>query len=382
MSEIDKGYLKYCITDVEVKNLTALIEHGSHRKAGEAIGVSHTAIGEMWRKVKARAEQRGFFPHFGMPDGAPPGYIVKGTSTYSKENRQWVKTDRVKRNLLEGLQEAVEDIIKPTTGLAPHVPAPRNVIDDFLVEYPVADPHVGMFAWGMEAGHDYDLDIAEGLLVNTMGELVESSPATRTCLISNLADFFHADSQDNKTARSGNVLDVDTRWGKVMLVGERAYKHMILLALKKHEKVIVKSGIGNHDDHCIIALAMLMKAWFHNEPRVEIHVPSDPFAYHEFGKNLIGIHHGMIKAEKMGGIMAADMPEAWGRTTHRKFHIGHLHSKGVIELPGCTVERFRSVAPNDAWAHGAGYRSLSAMEAIYHDIKGGEHGRRTVNIRR
>ena len=92
-----------------------------------------------------------------------------------------------------------------------------------------------------------------------MAELVSSAPPSEECLIVNLADYFHSDNTSNSTAKSGNILDVDTRWGKVFLVGVRAYKEIIKMALTKHKNVRIISGKGNHDEHSIFALAVAMK---------------------------------------------------------------------------------------------------------------------------
>ena len=157
---------------------------------------------------------------------------------------------------------------------------------------------MGMYAWGEESGEDYDVDIAETLLVNSMTELVESAPDSEECYIANLADYFHTDTAENRTRQSGNILDVDTRWGKIFQVGVRAKREVINLALKKHKRVVVSSGRGNHDDESIFCL-MMMKAYFENEPRVIINLPINPFAYYVYGRNLIGLHHGNIKADKL-----------------------------------------------------------------------------------
>ena len=164
-------------------------------------------------------------------------------------------------------------------------------------------------------------------------------------------------------------------------MGVRTYRNVINLALAKHEKVIVKSGIGNHDDHSSMWLAMMMKAYFENNPRVEIELPVGSFAYHVFGKNLIGITHGGLKADRLPGIMATDKPSEWGNTTYRTFWTGHIHHKEVKEHPGCIVEAFRAITSKDAWTYSSGYRATRTMECVIFRKDGGEHGRRLVNIK-
>ena len=316
--------------------------------------------------------------------GVIPGHYIKAISTnYDADGnirQQWVKTDKERVDELDRLKEAVIEIVKPCSGMSESVKKPTNTIDDLLVAYPIADVHLGLFSWRDETGVDYDMKICEKILSESMSELVESAPATKVCLIANLADFFHSDSMENKTMRSGNILDVDSRWGKIIQVGVRAYRSVIYTALQKHEKVIVKSAIGNHDDHSSLWLAMLMKAYFENNDRVEIELPLSPFSYHVFGKNLIGITHGTIKSDRLPGIMATDKAKEWGTTTYRTFWGGHKHHKEVKEHPGCTVELFRAITAPDAWTHESGYRSTRSMEAVVLKASGGEHGRRVVML--
>ena len=313
------------------------------------------------------------------------GQFIKGVSTsYDGDGnvkQQWVKTDTEKTDLLDKIKEAVDGIIEPCTNQSQEIKTPINDIDDLLVVYPIADAHLGMMSWHEETGNDYDLKICEKIINDSMEELVDSAPSSKECLIANLADFFHTDSTENKTMRSGHILDVDGRWGKIIQIGVRAYRNVINLALEKHEKVTVKSGVGNHDDHSSMWLAMMMKAYFENNPRVEIELPLGSFSYHKFGKNLIGITHGGIKLDRLPGLMATDMPSEWGNTIYRTFWTGHIHHKEVKEFPGCIVEAFRAITAKDAWTYSSGYRATRTMECVIFDKAGGEHGRRLVNIK-
>ena len=77
-----------------------------------------------------------------------------------------------------------------------------------------------------------------------------------------------------------------------------------------------------------------------------------------------GFEHRLLKPDKLPGIMATDVPEMWGRSKHRLWFTGHKHTKSVSEFPGVVVESFRAIAPNEAYANKAGYRTKSGMEAL------------------
>jgi hypothetical protein len=167
----------------------------------------------------------------------------------------------------------------------------------------------------------------------------------------------------------------------VFRTGVKAHREMINLALKKHEHVTVKSGLGNHDKQSIFCLMEMMGAYFENEPRVTIHSPVDPFSYHEFGKNLIGLCHGNgVKVAELPMIMADDQSEAWGRTVFRHFLYGHIHHKTFKAYTGCSTESFKSIASRDSWHHGSGYRADRGMERLDYHEDGGIDSRKQKNI--
>jgi hypothetical protein len=131
--------------------------------------------------------------------------------------------------------------------------------------------------------------------------------------------------------------------------------------------------IGNHDDHTSIMLSIALAQFYEREPRVTIDTSPEPFHWYRFGKVLIGVHHGdKTKTTNLLGVMACDRAKDWGETLHRYFYIGHVHHDSLKELPGVTVESFRTLAGRDAWHHGQGYRSGRDMKL---DIIHREYGK-------
>jgi hypothetical protein len=347
-------------------------------------GVPLSSVRRWAARVKRKAMQ-GHAPDYDMTHQVPDGFIVKRISTnYGPDGelrQQWVKSDIDKEKAVEAMQIAVEAIIEPCRGLAVPVEQPASTNRNLLTCYPIPEPHIGLYCWDEEVGTNYDTDIAVKHMTDSFSYLVDASPPSETCIILNLADLMHMDNESGKTERSGHDLDVDTRWGRVIRKAAQGLRGVIAKALTKHKTVYYKSGKGNHDDKASIFFALMLEAYFENEPRVIIQVPNNPFAYHEFGVNLFGVNHGDLKGVKnLPLIMATDQPQAWGRTTYRTFFIGHRHHKEIIEHPGCTVEMLRTIAPSDAHAQRQGYRHLRSSEAITYDIERGEISRVIKNI--
>jgi hypothetical protein len=370
----------------EAQILAAIQSQGSLAKAAALLGIAKSSIHERLAKIKRREQPTGV-----PTQDVPAHHSIKGVSTLYDEQGakilQWVKTNVALEANLVALKDAIKaefaDVPRFDTQTFPKRPNYSLLTenDHVFTVYPIGDAHFGMYAWGDETGNSFDLDIARQDLGDAMSRLVCSTPMSKSCLIANVGDFFHADNSANATPRSNNILDVDTRFTKVLRVGIAAMRYLIELALGQHDTVYVVNAPGNHDPHASIILNLALEAYYEKVPRVVVNTSPSPFYYHEFGENLIGVYHGdTIKPELLIQLMASDQAEAWGRTTFRHFITGHVHHKRVFELPGGIVESFRTLAAKDAWHNLYGYRSGRNMQAIVYHSKNGEIERHTVDI--
>lgn len=371
-------------TPRQAELIRGISEHGSGKKAAEALGCSPSAITSAINAVKKKAEAKGFdtasLSTVHLKYKPPENLALTGTSTLvdgeGNVKLQWVKTKTDQETRQKALLEAIELAAESYPAL-PKVTAPKaHKNKDLLNVFPMGDPHIGLYAWGEEAGLDWDTDKAEKIMLQATDWLVESAPDAETALILNLGDFFHSDNMENRTSRSGHALDVDTRWSRVLVIGYNIMVRMVERALEKHKKVIVRNVIGNHDDHTAIALSVAMQAAFRNNPRVEIEMSPAAAWRMVFGKCLIAATHGdTIKGQKLQDVMVCDWPQDWGQTEHRYWYVGHIHHKSKQELAGVVVESFRTLAAKDAWHAGAGYRSGRDMYRITLHKDYGEIGR-------
>jgi hypothetical protein len=208
------------------------------------------------------------------------------------------------------------------------------------------------------------------------------APPSEEALVINLGDFFHSDSSENRTAKSGHSLDVDGRWHRVLQVGYMTMVRCIEFALAKHQRVRVINAVGNHDTQSSHVLAVVLAAWFRNNERVSIDTTPGPFYWHRFGKNLLGVHHGdLVKPAELPSLMASDRAQDWGATEHRFWYCGHIHHEVRREYRGgVIVESFRTLAARDAWHHGQGYRSGRDMNCDVLHKDHGRIGRHTIGV--
>jgi predicted DNA-binding protein (UPF0251 family)/uncharacterized ParB-like nuclease family protein len=361
------------LTDKQAEALSLYKEGYSQRDIAKKMGVHQRVVYQHLRAVKKK-----------YAESTDPGYLVKGKSTlYGPDGEvkiEWVKTEKEKETAqqIEAAFRSALDDIKPL----PKIKKPTKNTKGSITIYPMGDPHIGMYAWKKEAGEDFDCDIAEQDLVGAMDDLVSRSYPTEQAVIINLGDFFHADGIANQTT-SGTPQDVDTRWPRVLEIGLKIMIRLISRALEKHKKVTVVNAIGNHDAHSSVFLSIALRLAYEKNDRVEVLDTVSGFHYFEFGDCFFGVHHGdKVKREALPGVMAADQPEAWGRTKHRYWFTGHIHHQTRVEVNGCIIESFRTLAGKDSWHYSKGYRSGRDMYSILFDEKYGETDRFRCDITR
>ena len=419
--------LRQYATERQWETLEAYWREGSDSAAAAALGLkSRTSIHKALGAVKQRAARHGYSPqnpNFHIPSGVPDGYAMRGQSAFVDADgnllKRWDKTKQAGRDPEEALQlpdpkkttklstmydadggvivqwrsekpedvareRAWQDFAKELAADLPRVEAstpPMDVSSDLCAAYPVGDHHIGMLAWHEETGGDnYNIDEASRLLMGAMDHLVGVTPASDVGLVMLLGDLFHYDGHKPVTPTHGFQLDADSRPSQMIRTAIRLARYTIDAARRRHSRVHVIVEIGNHDLSNSLFLAECLHSLYENEPRVTVDNSPRHYHYFEFGKNLIGSHHGHgAKLPNLPLIMATDQPAAWGRTKYRYIHTGHVHHDQVKDIQGVKVESCKVLAPADAHADREGYRSMRDMKAIVYHKEYGEVSRHTVN---
>lgn len=363
----------------------AVRTHGSQTKAALALGISRGGI-QTRLAAASRYGLNGFEP---VPEGfevasiahgpsgttvrmrqegpvtAPPeGLVLKGASVLSRDGREVVRWDKYGTGpndtaLAEAVRAAFDDY--PTTYLTHPVHSTRA---DLLTVIPLVDWHVGLLAWEEETGGNYDINIAQDTLRSAMSDLVEATPPSGRCVILGLGDLLHFDGYEAKTERSGNPLDTDSRYPKVLRAALHLVKYTIDTALTRHDAVDVRIMQGNHDQRAALAVAIALAEGYEKNPRVTVNDSPAYIWFERYGKVLLGATHGdRAKMTDMPLLMAVDRPEDWAASTRRRVFTGHIHHERVREVGGVVVESLRSPVAKDAHHSFEGYRSGRSVYA-------------------
>jgi hypothetical protein len=263
-------------------------------------------------------------------------------------------------------------------------PAPVRIIRppmkrEFMYELGPADHHFGKLCWAKETGENFDLKIATADFDRSFDDLlsrVRDYPLERILLVIG-NDLLHVDNANNTTT-AGTQQDTDGRWQKSFLEAKRALVSNIEKC-REFAPVHIAVVPGNHDFQRMFYVGDTIQSWFRNY--ADVTVDNSPMSrkYVEYGVNLLGLSHGCDEKDAdFKDLMANEAAEAWARTRHHEWHLGHLHTrKEKIYNKGNThggvvVRRLPSLTRTDAWHYRKGYvGSEHASEAyLWHKALG------------
>jgi len=382
----DEKFAQYAKTDRQLEIYKAVCEHGSKRAAARALNLAPQTVDDSIDRIKSKAASCGYSPGHDLTHPAAPGFTTKRISTaYNQDgdiSQQWhiqeperVALAEIQAGLLAAFKSDLSGLYKP-------LKSPKSCDTSLMSCYLIGDHHFGMYAWGQETGQgDYDTDIAEKLLLETVKKLIARSPASEVGALVNVGDFLHANDTTARTPASGAQLDVDGRMGRVGRLAGLLLKSVVTLMLQKHKKVIVINARGNHDPDSALGLNEVVRAYFYEEPRVEVKDNFNKFIHFEFGKNLIVVHHGdRIKAERIYQATTKNLHEEWGRCPHRYGWTGHIHHKEAQEIGGMMFESWGVLPPPDAWHSNSGYGAERSMTCVVLHEERGEEVRYKVKV--
>lgn len=314
----------------------------------------------------------------------PDGQKLKGVSSLQrvldpetgKTVLQWVKTNEDVEKREQAIKIALDALNSQLPRVKPVKKPAKRLPQDIMALYPITDYHMGMLAWGEEAGADWDLKIAEKLLMDWIHYAIANSPPASQGVLYQGGDFMHYDSLESVTPRSGHILDADSRPQKMLRVGIRLLRYVIDQLLHKHDTVHVIHAEGNHDPMASAWLREAFAVMYENEPRVTIETRPDPYYCYVWGRTLLLFHHGHLrKMTNIDDVFVRKFREEYGQALKVYAHMGHLHHEKKLESALMTIEQHPTLARADAYASRGGYMSECIAQVINYHKEYGEVGR-------
>jgi hypothetical protein len=360
----------------------AVEKYGSQRAAAEALGLSHGTVGDSIQAVKQKAAKMGYAPEHDFTRAVPDGFVAHGVSTYYNKDGvpsgQWVKAsadkDRQEAIFREACAAMAETL--PRVKAAPGPVKADAALCNLIV---FTDYHMGQLSWHREGGADWDLKIAESLLLASFVHMVEAAPQAATCVLTIQGDFLHSDGLLPLTPAHKNVLDTDGRFSKIVAAAIRVLRRLIDHALAKHQTVHLIICEGNHDEASSLWLRHMFAALYEKEPRLTVNDSELPFYVHQHGETMLAFHHGhKVTNEQLPMLFAAQFPKVWGNTVKRYAHCGHRHHVDEKEYAGMTVTQHPTLAARDAHSARGGWISERAAAVVTYHEKFGQVARNIV----
>ena len=382
MTNIVDEVLKDFATDRQKEYIDAVNKTGSIRQAAILLNIPRTSVQDGLKKVKRKAAIQGYAPDSDMRVVVPYPFVVRGTSTLYKDGVakiQWVKTRLDDSRNQQAMLEAIEAMKEEIPRLSLMNPPPLGN-DNLCNCYVITDYHMGMLAWDEESGENWDIKIAEDLIIRWFKQAIAQSPDSNHAVFAQLSDFLHFDGMDAVTPASKHLLDVDSRFSKLVRSAIRVLRIVIDMLLAKHQSIHIIMADANHDPVSQIWLREWFSVLYENEPRITVDKSPNPYNAYEFGNTALFFHHGHKRnVANVSTVFAAQFREMYGRTKYAYAHLGHLHHIDVKENNLMIVEQHRTLAANDAYGARGGYLSGRDAKVITYDRRFGEVSRLTIN---
>ena len=237
----------------------------------------------------------------------------------------------------------------------------------------IFDIHAGKLAWSDETGNSYDLKITTKIVKRIIDQNVNYLKGLdiSQIIFTMGNDLFQSDNEQNATAH-GTVQDMDTRPKKVFKqIIDVMYEAIDKLSKIAPVKMLLVAG--NHDATTCYYLSEVLSKAFANNPNVEIDTSPKQRKYVLIGSVLLGYAHSNEESKKeVSGLMQKEEPIFWGKSKHREFHFGHIHTEQVEEKNGMKYRWVPSISGCDKWTYGKGYTETdrTSQTFIYDEDEG------------
>lgn len=373
-------------TEAQLRVFEAYKETGYHvKETAQVLGLTQSGV----KKTLFNGHINGLTVPTQFCKHLPAGIGMTGASVYVNKEGEvsgWYKGDALKHS-----PEEMSAFLRQRTPIS-NFKAPRqkkSCNKNHMLEWPVFDAHHGMLAWAEETGADYDHKISRHLQVSAGKILFQSFGRVKKTTLIFGGDNQTADNRAGTTEKSGNHLDTDSRYQKMAWCSYEATVSCIEIAALNSEEVYVVVLSGNHDWHSAIHLTIQLHAHFRNVKKVKIDVSPEEHRFYSWGNTVFMATHGDTPEKRIPAFaLQRAIRKGYAVNPDMKMYVrmGHLHKRGkkvpdlLVEEDGVHIERFPTLAAQEAYSVKGAYTSCRATEANLWHRKNGRTGGREITI--
>jgi hypothetical protein len=372
------------ITPKQQQVLDLYLETGNKSETARKLGIPRENVRDTIKKLEAR----GLVPYLTSAKKPEHLQLHKTTVQYDEQGkpvREWrrlIPEAEQMQEFVSGLCDAVKGKAKVKTK------APSKTQNSVLGEISIYDAHIRMYAEKAETNDtDYNCDIAVKRMVESAEGLASRFNKPERMIVTFGGDILHTDTRSNTTEKSGNVLDVDTRFHRGIDYAIKACYDVVQIASKLAPVVDIVVVEGNHDWHSCVWLSRVLDAFYEACPNINVLRQPSSRKYLVYGNNLLVWTHGDgVRMNQWQAIISTEFAKEWGTTKFRHLKMGHIHHKkknqpmrvvsetanGWEEQRGLLVEYLPALCSTDAWHSGAGFiGSMKGASGFEYDKKAG-----------
>lgn len=360
---------------VLIESLEAIEQYGNVSAAARALNMPRTTLSERRRIAALRGlhlsegAQRAITGAGLKPAEARGGWIVKvDPETGSRESTRWEAPAITETDFIERLRNAFDDLepAKPIPAL------PASVESDMLALIPHADVHIGMVASADHVGRDYNRELAAERFKHGVTRCISAQPPCAEAIILNAGDLLHANDDSDATPRHKHKLKVEGTHHDNLGLAIELTVYAIDMALTRHGKVTYRGIPGNHDPNIPSPLSYALRAYYRNEPRVEIVVSQDEFWQRNWGNVFLSGHHGHgRKPKEVCAEIPGKWPEQWGMATEWHYFSAHRHNYQSVPYGPIRHHQLPCVCSLDPHAASGPYADTAGMMSMtFHKQRG------------
>lgn len=282
--------------------------------------------------------------------------VEKPETRRNYQIKVWLR--RKAKKLVEEAMERLVDRI-PEFQYSEFVPTHFQSSSGYAGEVAPLDAHMGKLAWALETQQrDYDLSISvddyEYAVDQNLEWMAPFNPEKMHYILGQ--DLMHTENLEGVTPKGRNILDVDTRFDKLMdaaidVTISNIYK---CRAVAPVDVILVP---GNHDMHASKWLARVIDRHFRKDQHVTVDFGPNNRKARLWGKTLVGWCHEIppAKAAAYANEMAQVFRDLWAKAQYVEWHHGHKHKKNEIKTSpvvthgGVLMRQLTALSPIDFW---------------------------------
>lgn len=319
----------------------------------------------------------------------PAGVGLKGASVYVNKDGDITGTWYKGGALAHDPEDFAEFLTQRTPISKVKFPSVKNCNKSLMLEWPVYDSHHGMLAWAKETGEDYDTKISRHLQIGAGKILFKSFGKVKRITLIFGGDNQTADNRSGVTEKSHNSLDTDSRFSNMAWCSYESNVACIDMAVRFADEVHVIVISGNHDWHSAIHLTIQLHAHYRNTAKVKVDISPEEHRFYSWGSTVFMATHGDTPAKRIPayGLQRA-IRKGYAVDPNMRLYVrmGHLHKRGkstpdmLGEEDGVIIERFPTLAAQEAYSVKGAYTSCRATLARTFHKKNGKQGSREITV--